>query len=99
MGIRRLHCRFEFPLAAGAGLHEGAVDESVPVDGSDCSVFLDERSGTLFGCMKIEDEEKWQKIRDDVLCRKWLDHISPTVKVNRENNPEATPLRLVFHID
>ena len=67
--------------------------------GSDCSVFLDERSGTLFGCMKIEDEEKWQKIREDVLCRKWLDHISSTIKVNRENYPEATPLRLVFHVD
>lgn len=67
--------------------------------GSDCSVFLDERSGFLFGTLKVADAERWAAIRDDVLLKKWFEHIAPTVKMNRENRPEATPLRLVFHVD
>ena len=67
--------------------------------GSDCSVFLDERTGVIFGCLKVEDEERWTAIRDDVLLSKWFEHISSTVKVNHENRPEAVPLRLVFHLD
>ena len=67
--------------------------------GSNCSVFLDERQGVLFGVIEVEDEERWSKIRDDVIMRKWLEHIAPTVKMTRENRPEAVPLRMVFHMD
>lgn len=67
--------------------------------GSDCSIFLDERTGILFGTIKVEDEERWNKIRDDVLCHKWFDYISATVKTNRENRPETTALRMVCHVD
>ena len=67
--------------------------------GSNCSVFLDERQGVLFGVIDVEDEERWSKIREDVIMKKWLEHISPTIKTTRENRPEAVPLRMVFHID
>ena len=67
--------------------------------GRQCSVFLDERTGYLFACVTVEDEEKWEAIRDNVLLRKWFDHISCTVKTDRENRPVVEPLRLVFHVD
>ena len=67
--------------------------------GSNCSVFLDERQGVLFGVIEVEDENRWAKIREDVIMKKWLEHISPTVKMTRENRPEAVPLRMVFHLD
>ena len=67
--------------------------------GSDCSIFLDERTGVLFCTIKIEDEKLWQGIGDDKFCRQWIERIAPTVRTNRENRPEATPLKLVFHID
>ena len=67
--------------------------------GSNCSVFLDERQGALFGVIEVEEEERWTKIREDVLMRRWLDHIAPTVKMTRENRPDAVPLRMVFHLD
>ena len=67
--------------------------------GSDCSVFLDERQGVLFGVMSVEDEERWTKIRDDVLMKKWFQHIAPTMKMTREGRPAAVPLKMVFHLD
>ena len=67
--------------------------------GSNCSVFLDERQGVLFGVIDVEDEARWAEIRDNVLLKKWYAHIAPTVKMNRENRPETIPLRLVFHVD
>ena len=65
--------------------------------GSNCSVFLDERQGVLFGVITVEDEERWAKIRDNILLKKWFEHIAPTMKMTRENRPEAVPLRMVFH--
>ena len=67
--------------------------------GSDCSVFLDERQGVLFGVITVEDEDRWAKIRDNVLLKKWFEHIAPTMKMTRENRPDAVPLRMVFHLD
>lgn len=67
--------------------------------GSNCSVFLDERQGILFGVIEVEDEDRWSKIRENVLLKKWYEHIAPTVKMTRENRPDAILLRMVFHMD
>ena len=48
---------------------------------------------------RVEDEARWSKIRDDVILKKWYEHIAPTVKMTRENCPDAVPLRMVFHLD
>ena len=67
--------------------------------GSNWSLFLDERQGVLFGVITVEDEARWATIRDNVLLKKWFEHIAPTMKMTRENRPDAVPLRMVFHID
>ena len=67
--------------------------------GRDCSLFLDERSGTVFGCIKVEDEERWAQIVKNEIFQKWLDNISGTVKMDRENIPAVTTLRMVTHIE
>ena len=67
--------------------------------GSNCSVFLDERQGVLFGVITVEDEDRWATIRDNVLLKKWFEHIAPTMKMTRENRPDAVPLRMVFHMN
>ena len=67
--------------------------------GSDCSIFLDDRTGTLFCTIKIEDEERWSGIGGDAACQQWLERIAATVKTTRDNHVDATPLRLVFHVD
>ena len=67
--------------------------------GRNCTLFLDESTGYLFGTIEIDDEEKWAQIRDNAICQKWWDHIADTVKTNRDNTPVAQPLREVFHMD
>ena len=67
--------------------------------GSNCSVFLDERQGVLFGVIAVEDEDRWATIRGNVLLEKWFEYIAPTIKMTRENRPAAVPLRMVFHMD
>ena len=62
-------------------------------------MFLDERQGVLFGVITVEDEERWAKIRDNIFLKKWFEHIAPTMKMTRENRPDAVSLRMVFHLD
>ena len=38
-------------------------------------------------------------ISDNILLKKWFEHIAPTMKMTRENRPDAVPLRMVFHMD
>lgn len=63
----------------------------------DYSIFLDQGSGRLFGYAVIEDEDRWDDIANDPVCRKWWDHMADIMDTNDDNSPKAVPLREVFH--
>ena len=67
--------------------------------GRDYSIFLDEKTGDLFGCIDIEDEAKWTASAETAVCRKWWDYMADIMEVNPDNSPVTEPLRLVFHMD
>jgi L-rhamnose mutarotase len=63
------------------------------------SIFLDQRTSTLFAYVEIEDEERWNQIADTEICKKWWAHMREIMPSNPDNSPVSTELREVFHLN
>ena len=63
------------------------------------SIFLDQETLTLFGYIEIESEEKWAKLSDTEICRKWWDYMADIMETNPDNSPVSIDLKKVFHLD
>lgn len=67
---------------------------------SDYSIFYDEETQTLFACQKLTDENAADSLPLNEVVRKWWDYMSDGImEYNEKNEPVATPLREVFHMD
>ena len=65
----------------------------------DYSIFLDERSGTLFAFQRVTPNNTADRLPDLPIMRKWWDAMAPLMAVNPDNSPVVTPLEEVFHFD
>ena len=63
------------------------------------SIFLEERTHSLFGYVEIESEERWDAIAATPVCKKWWAHMRDIMPSNPDNSPVSRPLREVFHLD
>lgn len=72
-------------------LHEAGV--------SDYSIFLDEETNTLFGVMWRRRDHTMAALPEHPVMRKWWAHMADIMATNDENEPLATDLRLVFHME
>ena len=63
------------------------------------SIFLDERTRTLFGYAEIEDEAQWNAIAQTDVCQRWWKHMADVMPSNPDSSPVAANLREVFHIE
>lgn len=63
------------------------------------SIFLDPETRQLFAYVEIEDEERWSKIAETEICRKWWSHMADVMETNPDNSPAARELPEVFHLD
>lgn len=66
---------------------------------SDFSIFLDERTLTLFAFRKVGDGEKFAALPRLPIVRKWWDYMAPIMDVNPDNSPVENELKEVFHLD
>jgi L-rhamnose mutarotase len=66
---------------------------------SDFSIFLDEKTLTLFAFRKIGDDNKFATLPQLPIVRKWWDYMAPIMEVNLDNSPKEWPLKEVFHLD
>ena len=67
---------------------------------SDYSIFYDEETQTLFASQKLTDENTADSLPLNEVVRKWWDYFSDGImEYNEKNEPAATPLREVFHMD
>ena len=64
----------------------------------DYTIFLDEQSGTLFGCQKLCAYFDRSSLSSHPLMIKWWDFMSDIVQTNVDNSPVAIPLEEVFHL-
>ena len=63
------------------------------------SIFLDEESSTLFGCLEIDDVARWEAIAQTEICQKWWAYMKDIMPSNPDNSPVSVELTEVFHID
>jgi L-rhamnose mutarotase len=66
---------------------------------SDFSIFLDEKTLTLFAVRKIGDAKKFAELPCLPIVRKWWDYMAPLMEVHPDNAPVEWPLKEVFHLD
>jgi L-rhamnose mutarotase len=66
---------------------------------SDFSIFLDEKTLTLFAVRKISDEKKFSELSKQPVIRKWWTYMAPLMEVNADLSPVEFPLKEVFHLD
>ena len=63
------------------------------------SIFLDERDGSLFGYVEVEDDARWAAIAETEVCRRWWSFMRDIMPVNTDDSPRSAGLREVFHVD
>ena len=66
---------------------------------SDYSIFLDEKTLTLFAVQKLSDNNIADTLPSDEIVKKWWDYMADIMDVNPDNSPVSIPLREVFHLD
>lgn len=66
---------------------------------SDFSIFLDEKTLTLFAVRKISDKEKFAQLSSQPIIRKWWKEMVPLMDVNADDSPAEFPLKEIFHLE
>ena len=67
--------------------------------GKNYSIFLDKETGTLFGYIEIESEERWAESAATEVCRRWWDFMADIMETNPDNSPVSIDLDRMFHLD
>jgi len=66
---------------------------------SDYSVYLDEKSNTLFAIWKLSEDNSAGALSTLPVVRKWWDYMSDIMETNDDNSPVCESLKEVFHMD
>ena len=65
----------------------------------DYSIFFDERTLLLFAFRRIAEGTHPEKMREDEMVRRWWDYNADLMECHPDNEPVATSLEEVFHMD
>jgi L-rhamnose mutarotase len=65
----------------------------------DYSIFLDEESSTLFGVLKISDDEALDELPGNEIMKKWWLYMKDIMQTNPDNSPVSISLKEVFHLN
>jgi len=63
------------------------------------SIFLDPETSFLFATLEVEDEQRFARIAQTDICRRWWAHMEPLMEYNPDGTPWARDLKEVFHMD
>lgn len=63
------------------------------------SIFLNKENGELFAYLEVEDVERYNKIADTDICKKWWNYMKPLMRTNENSSPVALDLIEVFHLN
>lgn len=68
---------------------------------SNYSIFLHKESNALFCYMEVEDEEKFQKMGEEDIARRWWRHMTQVLVCESEESEKGKEdvLREVFRLD
>jgi L-rhamnose mutarotase len=65
---------------------------------SEYSIFLDEKTNSLFRIMKAEDPEVLNELPSNPVMKKWWDYMKDIMETNSDNSPVSEPLKEVFYL-
>jgi len=65
---------------------------------SDYSIFLDEATGTLFGVLKLEDEQRFEELPRHPVMQRWWAYMKDIMETNEDHSPVSIPLQQVFYL-
>lgn len=66
---------------------------------SDYSIFLDEKTLTLFAVQKLADDHTADELPSLPIVKKWWAYMADIMDTNPDNSPICGELSQVFHID
>ena len=66
---------------------------------SDYSIFLDEKTLTLFAVQTQADSNTVAELPHHPVVQRWWDYMAPLMEVNPDNSPACGELKRVFHLD
>jgi L-rhamnose mutarotase len=66
---------------------------------SDYSIFLDEKTLTLFAVQKLADGHTADALPESPVVKKWWAYMADIMETNPDNSPVCQPLSEVFHMD
>ncbi len=66
---------------------------------SDYSIFLDEKTLTLFAVQKLAEDNTADDLPRDEIVKKWWAYMKDIMETNPDNSPVCIPLKEVFHMD
>jgi L-rhamnose mutarotase len=66
---------------------------------SDYSIYLDERTLTLFAFQKLKDHNASALLPTQPIVKKWWKHMADIMDTNPDSSPVSIPLKEVFHMD
>lgn len=62
------------------------------------SIWLDEELSYLFGYLEIEDEERWKKVPETEINKKWWTFMEDVMETNPDSSPISMDLKKVFEL-
>ncbi len=65
---------------------------------SNYSIFLDERTHTLFAYLERADDHKMDALPQNAVMQKWWAHMGDIMATNADGSPVVTPLVEMFHL-
>ena len=66
---------------------------------SDYSIHLDEETGTLFGVLRRRSDHTMDDLPGHPVMKRWWAHMADIMATKADNEPIATPLQIVFHME
>ena len=65
---------------------------------SDYSIFLDERTHTLFAVQTLSSDKGSQSLRHQEIIQKWWDYMADIMEVKPDNSPVSEELEEMFYL-
>lgn len=75
------------------------VDELKNAGVSDYSILYEESSNKLFAVLKREESHTMDELPLNPIVKKWWAFMSDIMDTHDDNEPVATDLKMVFHLD
>ncbi len=64
----------------------------------DYAIYLDEETNTLFGVMKLENQEAMEKLPEHPVMQKWWAYMKDIMLTHPDHSPVSIPLKEVFYL-